>query len=173
MPGYEVTRSIGSRRASLVPPIIAAVVVLVVAGASALLTGPTTSKAPATTRASEATAVATPAATLDGAAPVSVDCGAMLAYDCSTAIDAARIAIAEVPATVRSARAWPTVMCEDDRDCPIALLASSDPVGSVALTLVDRGVVWINVFRVPAPDRLDENRQVVEARIVRWFRASA
>jgi hypothetical protein len=30
--------------------------------------------------------------------------------------------------------------------------------------------VWINVFRVFAPNRLDDNREVLETRVVRWFR---
>jgi hypothetical protein len=53
------------------------------------------------------------------------------------------------------------------------LLAANDPVGSVALTLSDRGVVWVNVFRVARPNRLNETREVLERRVVRWFPAPA
>jgi hypothetical protein len=97
----------------------------------------------------------------------------MRAYDCREAVDAAQLAIADVPAAIERARAWPTLVCGDNFDCPPALLAASDPVGSVVLTLSDRGVVWVNVFRVAHPNRLDEFRQVLEARVVRWFHAPA
>ena len=46
-------------------------------------------------------------------------------------------------------------------------------MGSVALTMSDHGVVWVNVFRVGQPNRLNETRQVLEARVVRWFPAPA
>ena len=97
----------------------------------------------------------------------------MRAYDCSEAVDAARLAIADQQAAIDTARAWPTLICGDNFDCPPPLLAASDPLGSVALTLLDRDVVWINVFRVFAPNRLDDNREVLKTRVVRWFRGPA
>jgi hypothetical protein len=164
-PGYEVeVRPVAGPRRHLLLPIVAALVVAVGAAAASLVT-----REPP--RAVSIAPAQVPAASPSPPAlPLHVDCGAMRAYDCSEAVDAARLAIADQHAAIDTARAWPTLICGDNFDCPPPLLAASDPLGSVALTLLDRDVVWINVFRVFAPNRLDENREVLETRVVRWFR---
>ena len=155
-PGYEVgIRPVGGRRRHLILPLVAAIAFVGVALGTSLLTSPPRPPAPPPPR------------------QVSVECGALDAYNCGEAVDAARLAIADVPAAVDAAQAWPGLICGDNFDCPPPLLAASHPVGSVVLTLADRGVVWVNVFRVPRPNRLDENGEAVEARVVRWFRAPA
>jgi len=156
--GYQVEiRPVGARRRHLIVPLAAAIAFVVVAVGASLLTSRPHLTAPTIP---------------DPAAPIAVDCGAMRAYDCSEAVDAARRAIGDVRTGVAIAKAWPTLICGDNFDCPPRLLASSDPVGSVALTLADRTVVWVNVLRVGQPNRLNETRQVVEARVVRWFTAT-
>jgi hypothetical protein len=171
-PGYEVEiRPVARSRRSVVAPVAAAAAITAAAvvAAATLLT-------PAPRHAQNVTAVATatPAASLlPRHQPASVSCGTMRLYDCRAAIDAAQLAIADTSVAIDGARAWPTLICGDNFDCPPQLLASSDPVGSVTLTLADRAVVWINVFRVAQPNRLNETRQVVEARVVRWFAAPA
>ena len=167
--GYEAeTGPVAGPRRHLILPIAAAVTIAVVAAAASLLAR----EAPRAPVAQPAE-VAPSASSVGRALPASVDCGAMRAFDCREAVDAAQLAIADVPVAVKAARAWPTLICGDNFDCPPPLLAASDPVGSVALKLSDRGVVWINVFRVAQPNRLNETRQVVEARVVRWFRDPA
>jgi hypothetical protein len=167
---YEVeTRPVAGPRRHLILPIAAAVAIAVVAAGASLLTRDPPRALPS----AQPEEVATTASPVARALPASVDCGAMRAFDCREAVDAAQQAIADAPAAVKAARAWPTLICGDNFDCPPQLLATSDPVGSVALTLSDRGVVWINVFRVAQPNRLNETRQVVEARVVRWFRDPA
>jgi len=168
--GYEAeTRPVAGPRRHLILPIAAAVAIAVVAAAASLLPR----EPPRALPVAQPAEVAPSASSVGRALPASVDCGAMRAFDCREAVDAAQEAIADVPAAVEAARAWPTLICGDNFDCPPPLLAASDPVGSVALTLSDRGVVWINVFRVAQPNRLNETRQVVEARVVRWFRDPA
>jgi hypothetical protein len=170
--GYEVeTRPVGGRRRHLILPIAAAVAIAVVGAAASLLTREPPRGLPIAQP--EEVMPAASSVARARALPASVDCGAMRAFDCREAVDAAQEAIADVPAAVKAARAWPTLICGDNFDCPPLLLAASDPVGSVALTLSDRGVVWINVFRVAQPNRLNETRQVVETRVVRWFRDPA
>jgi hypothetical protein len=165
-PGYEVeTRPVAGPRRHLLVPIAVALAIGVVAIAGNLLTSIPPPIA-------QVTAAPSPSASAPSL-PLHVDCGAMRAYDCSEAVDAARLAIADQHAAIDTARAWPTLICGDNFDCPPPLLAASDPVGSVALTLLDRDVVWINVFRVYAPNRLDDNREVLETRVVRWFPAPA
>jgi len=94
----------------------------------------------------------------------------MPAYQCSAAVLAAREALGGADVSIDSARAWPTLVCGDDLDCPRALLARSDPVGSVTLSLADgRGEVWVNVLRVPAPTRLNETGERLVAQVIRWF----
>jgi hypothetical protein len=168
--GYEIeTRPVAGPRRHLILPIAAAVAIAVVAAAASLLTR----ESPRALPVAQPAVVAPSASSVGRALPDSIDCGAMRAFDCREAVDAAQLAIADVPVAVKAARAWPTLICGDNFDCPPPLLAASDPVGSVALTLSDRGVVWINVFRVAQPNRLNETRQVVEARVVRWFRDPA
>ena len=160
-PGYEVeVRPLARPRRPLILAVVAALAILAAGAASSLL------------RAEPQRAVP-PASPSASALPVAVDCGAMRAYDCRQAVEAARQVIADVPAAVEAAQAWPSLICGDNFDCPPLLLAASDPVGSVALTMSDRGVVWVNVFRVGQPNRLNETRQVIEARVVRWFYAPA
>ena len=168
--GYEVeTRPVAGPRRHLILPIAAAIAIALVAAAASLLTR----EPPRALPVAQPEEAVPAASSVARALPASVDCGAMRAFDCREAVDAAQQAIADVPAAVKAARAWPTLICGDNFDCPPALLAASDPVGSVALTLSDRGVVWINIFRVAQPNRLNETRQVVEARVVRWFRDPA
>jgi hypothetical protein len=170
LPGYEVEiRSVGGPRRHLILPFAAAVAIAVVAAAASLVTR----EPPHAVRIAQPEEAAPAASSVARARPDSVDCGAMRAFDCREAVDAAQLAIADLPAAVKAARAWPTLICGDNFDCPPPLLAASDPVGSVALTLSDRGVVWLNIFRVAQPNRLNETRQVVEARVVRWFRDPA
>lgn len=170
-PGYEVgIRPVTRPRRELVAPLAVALAItaVAVAGAASHLSSQPVN--PTVT----AVATATPQASLSPRAlPMSVSCGWMRAYDCRQAIDAAQLAIADTPTAVDNAQAWPTLICGDNFDCPSQLLASSDPVGSVALTMADRGIVWINVFRVAEPNRLNETRQVVLARVVRWFHVPA
>ena len=94
----------------------------------------------------------------------------MSAYACSAAVLAAREALGGADVSIDTARVWPTLVCGDDLDCPRALLARADPVGSVTLSLADgRGEVWVNVVRVPAPSRLNETGERVVAQVIRWF----
>ena len=124
---------------------------------------------PVSSGTSVAAAVAGSAETVPGP-PRVVDCGRMPAYQCSAAVLAAREALGGADVSIDSARAWPTLVCGDDLDCPRALLARSDPVGSVTLSLADgRGEVWVNVLRVPAPTRLNETGERLVAQVIRWF----
>jgi hypothetical protein len=100
-----------------------------------------------------------------------VDCGRVSRFDCVTVADAARDALRDVPFRIVSIQMWPTLICGDDLDCPRAMLERADPIGSAAVTFEDRGVAWIDVFRRFAPNRLDETRQLIEARVVRFFRS--
>jgi hypothetical protein len=150
-------RRVGRGRGQLILPLVAAIAFVIVAVGASLLTSRRPLAAPTS---------------LAPAAAVLVDCGAVRAHDCSEAVEAARRAIADSPTSVAKARAWPGLICGDNFDCPPPLLASSDPVGSVALTLADQAVVWVNVLRVDQPNRLDETRQILEARVVRWFPAT-
>jgi hypothetical protein len=104
-----------------------------------------------------------PAALTVGA---NVDCGTVPAGDCVDAVDAARLAVSDVPFPIVRVQAWPTLICGDDLDCPRPLLAMSKPVGSVVLTFDDRAVAWLNVYHI-ANDRTDR----VLASVVRWFRS--
>jgi hypothetical protein len=168
-PGYEAKiRPVPGDRRRLIPPLVAATAIGIAAVLGSLFPPPPHAVDVAPVETPVASRVASPLASL---APVAADCGVMNAYDCSRAVDAARLAIVDVATAVDRARAWPTLICGDNFDCPPRLLAATDPLGSVALTLVDRGVVWVNVFRVSQPNRLDENREVLDALVVRWFRA--
>lgn len=170
--GYEVEVSpVPARRRPLILPLAAALTIAVVMAAASLVTSAPRQAAPAIpvpSAAVPASAVATAPA-----GPVPTNCKTMRAYDCREAVDAARLAIADEPVVVAGADAWPTLICGDNFDCPPPLLAASDPVGSVALMLSDRSVVWVNVFRVARPNRLNETREVLETRVVRWFPAPA
>jgi hypothetical protein len=172
---YEVeTGPIGQGRRSLLLPLLGAVLVVTAAALGTLLprsAEPTPAAAGPGPDAATVPRAAAPTPWRDP--PAEVDCGAMPVFECPDAVDAARLAIGEIPLAVEKAQAWPSLICGDDFDCPRRLLASSDPVGSVALTLSDHDVVWINVFRVPRPNRLDENGEALEARVVRWFRVRA
>jgi hypothetical protein len=101
--------------------------------------------------------------------PTAIVCDGLRDAECVAAVSAARRAIGDVHVTLETARAWPTLLCRDDLDCPRPLLQASEPVGSVVLTFADIGVAWVNVFRLPEPNRLNENREVLAGRVVRWF----
>ncbi|MDQ6793635.1 MAG: hypothetical protein M3067_02205 [Chloroflexota bacterium] len=102
--------------------------------------------------------------------PRVMECGRMPAFDCSAAVLAAREALGGTDVSIDSAQAWPALVCGDDLDCPRALLARSDPVGSVMLMLADgRGRVLVNVERVPAPTGLNETGERLIAQVIRWF----
>ena len=105
--------------------------------------------------------------------PRVVDCGRMPAYECPAAVLAAREALGAVDASIDLARAWPTLLCGDDLDCPRSLLARADPVGSVTFALSDGRVVWVNILREPAPTRLNETGERLVAQVIRWFSAEA
>ena len=178
MPAYQVEIGpLGQSRRPLVAPLAGALLVLAAAAAGAVLTRDATRHAPATAIASppaDAAADAAADATPDPAPAIIsrravVTCDGMRPLECQRAIVAARLAIGRGPFQVEAAGARPSLICGDDLDCPRRLLAASDPVGSVSLTLSDSAVVWVNVFRVPAPNRLNENREVYEGRVIRWF----
>ena len=87
-PGYEVEiRPVARSRRHLILPLAAALAILVVGAVSSFL------------RAEPQHAVP-PASPSASALPVVVDCGAMRAYDCRQAVEAARQSIADVPAAV-------------------------------------------------------------------------
>ena len=168
---YEVeSRAPGPRRRVVALPLVAALGVLAVG-----LLGqgsPRPANPPAASP--EGSAVAEVASGQDAVPgpPRVVDCGDMPAFECPAAVLAAREAMAPADVTIDSARAWTTLLCGDELDCPRPLLASSDPVGSVTFSLAGgRGEVWVNVVRVPAPNRLNENRERLVAQVIRWFRA--
>jgi hypothetical protein len=98
-----------------------------------------------------------------------ITCDGLRDAECLAAISAARRAIGDVHVAPETARAWPTLLCRDDLDCPRPLLEASEPVGSVVLAFAHIGVAWVNVFRLPEPNRLNENREVLAGRVVRWF----
>jgi hypothetical protein len=176
MPGYEVEiRPVAAPRRGTILPVVAGLLIAGLAVGASLLTSHPSAAGPIVIAPSQESDLSAPSASalVAPAPPASVDCGALRAYDCSEAIDAARLAIADAPTAIASAKAWPTLICGDNFDCPLSLLQAGHPLGSVALTLADRGVVWINVFRVREPNRLDENREVLDTRVVRWFRAPA
>jgi hypothetical protein len=102
-----------------------------------------------------------------------ITCEGLPNAECLTAVDAAERAIGDVGVAVEAAQAWPTLLCRDDLDCPLPLLRVSEPVGSVVLTFADIGAVWVNVFRIPEPNRLNENREVLAGRVVRWLPAGS
>src|SRR4051812_44112640 len=109
---YEVeVRSVAGPRRHPILPIAAAIAIAVVAAAASLLTRePSRSAAIAQPAETALPAEPAPAASpIALAAPDSVDCGAMGAFDCREAVEAAQLAIADVPAAVEAARAWPTL----------------------------------------------------------------
>jgi hypothetical protein len=161
---YEVVgRRPGARRRVVVVPFLLAAVVL----AAGFLGNGLLGRAPASVASVPVPVV--PSALAFPGLPSIVDCGRMPAYECPAAVLAAREALGEVDASVDSARAWPTLLCGDDLDCPRALLARADPVGSVTFGLSDGRVVWVNVLREPAPTRLNETGDRLVAQVIRWF----
>ena len=173
---YEVVgRPPGPRRRLVVVPFLLAAGVLAAGFLGHGLTGlggrapiSAISVAPV---AAEPVPVVPPALAVPGP-PRVVECGRMPAYACPAAVLAAREALGEVDASIDTAKAWPTLICGDDLDCPRALLARADPVGSVTFALSDGRVVWVNVLREPAPTRLNETGSRLVAQVIRWFNAA-
>jgi hypothetical protein len=166
VPSYEFeTRPVRSPHRPIAVAFGAGALILLAAVAGSLVAP---ARAPAPARDTDA-----PAAAATAIPAVAINCGGLRETDCLAAVEAARRAIDDPGGDVEQARAWPTLICGDDLDCPRPLLQASDPVGSVELTLGDRAVVWVNIFRIPEPNRLNENREVIAGRVIRWFGAPA
>jgi hypothetical protein len=164
---YEVVgRRPGPRRRVILLPFLIATGVL----AAGFLGDGLLGRAPASvTSVTSVSLPVAPAVESVPAPPRVVDCGRMLAFECPAAVLVAREALGGADVSIDSARAWPTLLCGDDLDCPRALLARADPVGSVTFALSDGRVVWVNVLREPAPTRLNETGERLVAQVIRWF----
>jgi hypothetical protein len=193
VPSYEVqTAPIRSHRRAVAIAVVAGLVIVAAAVAGTLVRGPAPRDAAARDAAARDAAARDAAAhsaapvrdperpsgvsTAISPAPISPDaitCEGLPNAECLTAVEAAERAIGDVGVAVQTAQAWPTLLCRDDLDCPRPLLRASEPVGSVVLTFADIGAVWVNVFRIPEPNRLNENREVLAGRVVRWLPAGS
>jgi hypothetical protein len=163
VPSYEVeTAPIRSGHRAVAVAVVAALLIVAAAVAGAVVPRPAAPAAAAARDPERSPGVA-------AIARSAVMCDGLPDAECLAAVSAARRALDDVDVTPDNARAWPTLLCRDDLDCPRPLLAASQPVGSVVLTFAHIGVVWVNVFRIPEPNRLNENREVVAGRVVRWF----
>jgi hypothetical protein len=178
VPSYEVqTAPIRSHRRAVAIAVIAGILIVVAAAAGTLVRGPGAhgvavhSAAPGRER-EQPSDVAT-AISPASISPAAITCEGLPNPECLTAVAAAERAIGDVGVAVEAAQAWPTLLCRDDLDCPLPLLRASEPVGSVVLTFAGIGAVWVNVFRIPEPNRLNENREVLAGRVVRWLAAGS
>jgi hypothetical protein len=173
VPSYEVqTAPIRSERRAVAIAVIAGLVIVAAAVAGTLVRGPT-ARGTVPVREPERPPGVPTAISPAAVSPAAVTCDGMPNDDCLASVDAAERAIGDVGVALEAARAWPTVLCRDDLDCPRPLLRVSEPVGSVVLTFAHIGVVWVNVFRIPEPNRLNENREVLAGRVVRWLPAGS
>jgi hypothetical protein len=166
---YELeTARIRSGRGPVIIAVVAAALIVAAAVAGTVAPRPA---APATLAGAGIAAVRypdpspVPATTSAGA----IVCDGLRDAECLAAVNAARRAVGDVDVALETAHAWPTLLCRDDLDCPRTLMETSRPVGSVVLTFAHIGAVWVNVFGFLEPNRLNENREVLAGRVVRWL----
>ena len=154
---YEVpTRPIRrSRRPILIPPLIALTVV-----AMAVMAGP----APAPVPPLEVSPVPT-------APPVSAgitECNELRAFPCRDMVRVAQHALDPKYAPITSAKAWRSLICGNDSDCPPGMLDRARPAGSVVFTFVDGSVAWVNVLWLDVSSRrFEDGTERLDAYLVR------
>ena len=156
---YEVpTRPIRRSGPPILPPLIVLAVV-----AAALIAGPPPVPGPVPER-----PVPAPTATVLSAALT--DCNELRVLPCRDVVRIAQLALDWPYSPIASAKAWRSLICGNDSDCPRGTLEGARPAGSVVFTFVDGGVAWVNVLWLDVSSRrFEDGTERLDAYVVRAF----
>jgi hypothetical protein len=102
------------------------------------------------------------------ALPPTIACGKLAPWWCRRVVQAA-VDLLPGEEVASNAKAYVTLVCGDDLDCPRSFLASGSPAGSVVLTLADGASAWVNVIVIGGPRHIGDPPPLFVGRIVRWF----
>ncbi len=101
--------------------------------------------------------------------PEAIVCHGIDAISCGEVARAAIALLSPDDGVVTAIAAWPTILCNDDLDCPRGRLVGYRPLGSAVVSVASGAQAWVNVLEpAPYPGRVWDPTST-EAWVLRWL----